>query len=62
MFFLYFDIFLKENVNIDSLRLINDFKMNTLQIKCVESKFLNFTSFEKSFKMQKWRKYIKIYF
>jgi hypothetical protein len=33
--------------------LTNDFKISTLKIKCVKSKFTNFNSFEKALKMPK---------
>jgi len=53
IFFRYFDIFKKYNVNVDLIKLINDFEMSALKIKRIKSKFLNFIYFEKMFKMPK---------
>jgi hypothetical protein len=45
-YFLYFDIFEKYNVNVDSMRKINnDFEMNALIAERAENKFLNFELF-----------------
>jgi len=52
--FSYFDIFfLKSNVNIDSIKLINDFEISILKLNASKVNFLNFNSFEKTLKMQK---------
>jgi len=51
-YFLYFDIFKKDNINIDSIKKIkNDIEMSTLIAEHIDNKFLN--SFEKMLKMLK---------
>jgi len=51
-YFLYFDIFKKDNINIDSIKKIkNDIEMSTLIVEHIDNKFLN--SFEKMLKMLK---------
>jgi len=59
-FFLLF--FLKSNVNINSMKKINNnFKINTLIAEHVENKFLNFKFFWKDIE-RKWCKYIKKFY
>ena len=41
-FFVFLYFFEKDNMNINSIKLINDFEKSALKTKCVESKFLNF--------------------
>jgi hypothetical protein len=58
-YFLYFDIFVIDNVNVDSIKkkLINNFEMSVLKTECIKNKFLN--SFKKMLKMSKTMQYIK---
>jgi len=58
--FLYiFWYFEKDNVNVDSIKLINDFEMSALKTKRIKSQIFNFIYFEKTFKMPKQHKYIE---
>jgi hypothetical protein len=54
LIFLNFFVFLKtSNINIDSMRKINDFKINALKVERVPNVFENLNSFETMLKMLK---------
>ena len=52
--FSYFFVFLKaSNINVDSMKKINDFKNNALKVERVPNVFTNLNSFETMLKMLK---------
>jgi len=56
LIFLNFFVFLKtSNINVDSMRKINDFKINALKVERVPNIFENLNSFETMLKMIKKR-------
>jgi len=53
IFLIFFIFFENEQINIDSMRKINDFKNNTLKVERVPNVFENLNSFETMLKMLK---------
>jgi len=54
IFLIFFFVFFEnEQINIDSMRKINDFKNNTLKVERVPNVFENLNSFETMLKMLK---------
>jgi len=63
IFLIFFVFFENEQINIDSMRKINDFKNNTLKVERVPNIFENLNSLEMMLKMLKTMQiYLKMYF